>query len=251
MNVCVFFLSTVTCCPTHTCVTVTWHGWANGWRKPGWWAETPDARSQPSWRKSPYRTWLHLTSPVMVSSFLNTLIMPCSWICWWSHSSAFIWMCTHRSIYSFMHAPSIYDACTQVPRGRNPNHMAALNESGLAELSSAQSLWVIYTLLSITHVFLSSHASLIRTDRASGHSSEPWITPHSISERFLHIRNALDAVQDGYKSRTSPSQHGEGIGSANQTTRPLHYQASASFQRQAAAISLQTLRENRCPAVPL
>lgn len=62
-------LFTVTCCPTHMCVTVTWHGWASGWRKPGWWAETPDARSLPSWRKSPYRTWLRLTSPVMVHSY--------------------------------------------------------------------------------------------------------------------------------------------------------------------------------------
>lgn len=149
---------------------------------------------------------------------------------WWcTYSSAFILMSTHTSIHSFMNEPTIYIACTQVLRGHNPNHMAALNESVLAELSSAQSLWVTYTLLSITHVFLSSHASLIRKDRAFGHSSGPWITTHSISERFLHIRNTLDAVQDGYKSHTSPSQHGKGIGSANQTTGPLHYQALASF----------------------
>lgn len=139
-------------------------------------------------------------------------------------------MCTHISIYSFIHAPSIYDACTQVLTGRNLNHMAAVNESGLGELSSARRHSVIMShILSITCIFPSSHASLIRTGRASGHSSGPWITPHSISEWFLDITNGLDAVQDGRKSHTSPSRYGEGIRSANQTTRPLYCQASASF----------------------
>lgn len=159
------------------CVTVTWHGWASGWRKPGWWVEIPGARSLPSWRKSPYRTWLCLTSPVMVHSYP---ISQHTEACWWSHSSAFILMCTHISICFFLHAPFNYNAGTQVLRGQNPNHTAALNVPGLCELS-LQLLWVMYSFLSIAHIFSSNPVSLIRAIRASGHSSGPWITPHSLS----------------------------------------------------------------------
>lgn len=58
---------TVTCCPTRMCATVTWPGLVSGWRRPGWSVETLAVRSQPSWRRSPSRTWLPRTSHVTVT----------------------------------------------------------------------------------------------------------------------------------------------------------------------------------------
>lgn len=131
-------------------------------------------------------------------------------------------MCPHISIYSFIHTPSIYDACTQILRGQNPNHIAAVNESGLTELSAELRSYDSHTLCLALHA--SSHqVMLVRLEQAvllvtpRGHGS--LHTP-SLSGSFTAFKNGLDAVQDGYKSHTSPSQHGEGIGSANQTTRP-------------------------------
>lgn len=173
--VCVVVVFTVTCCPTHMCVTVTWHGWASGWRKPGWWAETPDARSLPSWRKFPYRTWLRLTSPVMVPSYT---VSPYASIFMRLLMDLFMSFCFN--VYTYINMPFHF---------QNPNHMAALNELGLCELSS-QLLWVLYSLLSMTCIFPPSHASLIRTAHASGQSSEPWITPHSIFEGSFTLRMA-------------------------------------------------------------
>lgn len=54
-------------CPTRMCATVTWPGWASGWRRRGWSVETLAVRSQPSWRRSPSRTWPPQTSHVTVS----------------------------------------------------------------------------------------------------------------------------------------------------------------------------------------
>lgn len=69
---CLFFI--VTSCPTRMCVIVTWPGWVSGWRRPGWSVETLAVRSQPSWRRSPSRMWLPLTSHVMVSPSICLLL---------------------------------------------------------------------------------------------------------------------------------------------------------------------------------
>lgn len=127
--------------------------------------------------------WLHLWRYTAIQ-FLNILVMPYSWACWRTHSSAFILMCTHISVRSFIHALPIYDACTQVLRGQKPNHTAALNDPRLCELSS-QLLWVMpYTLFLALHA--SSHRAmwvcseqsvLLVTPRGRGSLHTPWAVP--------------------------------------------------------------------------
>lgn len=71
----------VTFCPTHTCATVIWPGWASGWRRPGWWAATPAARNPPSWKRSPSRMWPLRTSPVTVSLSFVLCGFTCACLC--------------------------------------------------------------------------------------------------------------------------------------------------------------------------